>query len=248
MTDSTDNINRLKREIVKASWMAKEGHIASAFSVIDIIYCLYNNLDNFKFILSKGHASLALYAVLADRGFFDVSEMFKFCQIDSMLGGHPDATKIPGVLASTGSLGHGMPMAVGMAMGLKILKNTHRVCVLVGDGESNEGTIWESCLIAATHKLDNLSVIVDYNHSNDRAISLDNIEEKFRAFGMDTMTIDGHNQEDILGALTYHSTKPVCIIANTIKGKGCSLMENNPAWHRKHPSNEELDIIMSELS
>jgi transketolase len=241
-------INRLKHEIVKAAWTAKEGHIASAFSVIDIIYCLYANLNNFKFVLSKGHASLALYAVLADNGFFDISEMSRFCKLDCILSGHPDSTKIPGVLASTGSLGHGLPMAVGMAMGLKIQKSTQRVFVLIGDGESNEGTIWESCLVASHHNLDNLSVILDYNHSTDRAISLGNIDAKFIAFGMDTIIVNGHNQQEILDALQHKSMKPICIIANTIKGKGVSFMENNPAWHHKAPSDQEYAMITKELN
>lgn len=241
-------VNSLKREIVQASWMAKEGHIASAFSVLDIIYCLYNKLSNFKFILSKGHASLALYVVLADKGFFAMSEMTRFCKTGSILSGHPDANKTPGILASTGSLGHGIPMAVGMAMGLKIQNSSQRVFVLIGDGESNEGTIWESCLIASTHKLDNLSIILDYNHSNDRAILLGNVEEKFRAFGMDVLTINGHDHNEIVDALQYTSSKPVCIVANTIKGKGCAIMENNPSWHHKSPSDEEYAAIMNELS
>lgn len=241
------SINTLKQEILKAAWIAKEGHIASAFSVLDIIYCLYHNINNCRFILSKGHASLALYAVLADRGFFDMSEMSKFCKPGSILSGHPDVTKTPGILASTGSLGHGMPMAVGIAMGLKILDSSQRTFVLIGDGESNEGTIWESCLIASAHALNNLSIILDYNHSTDRAMPLGDIEGKFRAFGLDVLTIDGHNQEEILKALRYRSEKPVCVIANTIKGNGCSIMENNPMWHHKAPSDEEYHMIMQEL-
>ena len=159
-------IRELKKVILKASYISKEGHIPSAFSILDILYVLYNQILNInannpidenrdRFILSKGHASLGLYAVLSDRGFIDSEELETFGKFSSRLGGHPDCNKIPGVEASTGSLGHGFPIAVGIAMALKIKKSSSRVFVIVGDGECNEGTIWETALLAVNHNLNN---------------------------------------------------------------------------------------------
>lgn len=253
-------IKRLKREIIEATIKSGEGHIPSAFSIMDILWILYKNImdispENFQeinrdhFILSKGHGSLALYAMLAELNFFDRAELGNFAQFDSILGGHPDCNKIPGVETSTGSLGHGMPMAVGMALGLKIKKFNKRVFVLVGDGECNEGAIWESALLAAHHNLNNLTCIIDYNHSTDRALLLGDLSEKFSAFGWHSRLINGHDHSEIKEALEYKpADKPNVIIANTIKGYGVKMMENNPAWHHKPPTNEELKTIFEDLN
>ncbi|MDO8483129.1 MAG: transketolase [bacterium] len=252
-------INELKRSIVHAAHTAGEGHIASAFSILDILWTLYDKVLRInplspqdptrdRFFLSKGHASLALYSVLAEKRFFDKKKLNTFCGFDSMLGGHPDRNKVPGVEASTGSLGHGLPMAVGAALGLRISNIPSRVFVLIGDGEANEGAIWESSLLAAHHKLNNLSIIVDYNHSTDRALSVGDLAAKFESFGWRTVSVNGHDHEEIRKALTLKpSDKPTAIIAETIKGYGSKTMEGNPAWHHKSPNKEELEIILKEL-
>jgi len=248
----------MKKKIVEAAAIAKEGHIPSAFSVLDILWVLYDRIlkinpkdpkreDRDIFILSKGHASLGLYAVLAEKGFFDNKHLEKFGHYEGFLGGHPDRNKIPGVEASTGSLGHGFPMAVGVALGMKIKKRGNRTFVIIGDGEANEGTIWESAMIAAHHNLSNLTCIVDHNHSTDRALDVGSLIDKFKSFGWATHTMDGHDQEEIYKVLTVKSDKPKAIIADTIKGKGVKMMENNPAWHHKSPTEEEFKEILGEL-
>lgn len=252
-------INKMKRAIVSVAAKAVEGHIASAFSILDILWVLYNlvlridpqNPDKFdrdRFILSKGHACLGHYVVLAEKGFFSKLDFESFCSFDSALGGHPDWNKVQGVEASTGSLGHGFPMAVGVAMALKIQQSPYKVYTLIGDGECNEGTVWESALLAAHHKLKNLCCIVDYNHSTDRALLVGNLEEKFASFGWDSCSIDGHDHDQIHNALTYQpKDRPYVIVANTIKGYGCKRMENNPEWHHKSPSAHEMTEILKEL-
>jgi transketolase len=174
-------INELKKQIVLAAHAAGSGHIPSAFSILDIVWTLYDKIlkPEDRFILSKGHGCLALYAVLVEKGYFPKEQLMTFAKHDSILGGHPDRNKIPGVIASTGSLGHGLPMAVGVALAKKIKKQPGRVFCLVGDGEMNEGSCWEACLLAAHHKLDNLIIFVDYNYSTDRALTLDNLKDKF---------------------------------------------------------------------
>ena len=168
-----------------------------------------------------------------------------FCKFDSLLGGHP-TLKIPAVEASTGSLGHGMPIAVGMAMAKKIQKKDGTVFVLIGDGESNEGTIWESALIASQHKVDNLVCLLDHNKSTDRALKIDDVCEKFRSFGWSVLEIDGHNT-DQLNTIHTTSDKPTFVLCNTIKGKGISMMEGNPEWHHKIPSHEQVSAIMKDI-
>ncbi len=259
MKPDTDIVKRLKREIIEATALTGEGHIPSAFSILDILWILYDKVlnidlrnlnkdDRDHFILSKGHGSLALYAVLSEKGFFGKNELLKFAQFDSILGGHPDSNKVPGVEASTGSLGHGLPMAVGMALGMKIRKINRRVYTLIGDGECNEGSIWESALLASHQHLNNLTCIVDYNHSTDRALLLGNLSDKFSSFGWHTVNIDGHDHKNLQSSLkTMDKQKPVAIIAETIKGKGIRIMENNPAWHHKGPTKDEVVMMLEEL-
>lgn len=253
-------MNKLKQQIIKSVAAVGEGHIPSAFSILDILWVLYNrvlnidpadpkNINRDRFVLSKGHSSVGLYAVLADRGFFDRKALEDFAKFDSFLGGHPDRNKVPGVEASTGSLGHGFPMAVGMALGLKINKNAARVFTLIGDGEANEGTVWESALLAAHHHLDNLYCIVDHNHSTDRALLVDNLVKKFESFGWETIMVDGHDQEAIYKALSSASLfgRPKAIVAATIKGRGIKAMENNASWHHRAPNTAEADQFLLEL-
>ncbi|OGF26079.1 transketolase [Candidatus Falkowbacteria bacterium RIFOXYB2_FULL_47_14] len=255
-----EKIINLKKIIVETAYRSKEGHIPSAFSILDVVWVLYDKIlrvdpsnqedpNRDYFILSKGHASLGLYAVLAEKGYFPFSEFDNFGKFDSILGGHPDRNKIPGVEASTGSLGHGLPISVGIALGFKIQKKSNRVYSIIGDGESNEGTIWESALLASHHNLSNLICVVDHNHSTDRALKICDMSEKFRAFGWNSVVVDGHDHGEILNALTNtHEKKPTAVIAKTIKGEGVKFIENNPAWHHKTPTEEEYEQIIAELN
>lgn len=252
-------IKRLKRIIVDTAYQTGEGHIASSFSILDIMYVLTHKvmhidrehlcaLENDHLVVSKGHASIGLYAVLSDLGFFPQEALAEFGKRDSMLGGHPDRNKVPGVDISTGSLGHGLPNAIGLAYGLKLQKIPAKVYVIVGDGELNEGTMWEAALLASHFKLQNLCCIVDNNHSIERAINLTDIGEKFASFGWQVSTVNGHCHEDLEDVLKREFSAPHVVVADTIKGQGCSMMETNPMlWHHKSPTPEEYQQIMEEL-
>lgn len=248
----------LKRRILRVCSHSKEGHVPSAFSILDLLWVLYGEVLSLNpkkirdpqrdyFVLSKGHGSLGLYAVLAQFGYIDWITFETFGDYNSPLGGHPDSNKIPGVEASTGSLGHGLPFATGIAYAQKISGSSSKVFVLIGDGEANEGTVWESLLIASQQSLKNLKIIVDFNHSTDRAVSLGNLTEKFHAFGFSTETINGHDHFEIKKSLLNFSDRPSVVIAETIKGNGCPTLENNPAWHHKSPSSQELTQLIQEL-
>lgn len=241
------NKNHLIHKIVALAEKSKEGHIPSSLSVLDMMFVIYDKFmgKNDKFILSKGHASLGLYVILDHFNLLNC-DLDDFCEYNSLLGGHP-TLKIPGIEASTGSLGHGMPIGVGMAMAKKIKNEEGRVFVLIGDGEANEGTVWESALLANHHNLDNLCCLLDYNHSTDRAIQFKDIAQQFNSFGWETDIIDGHDHSELCRALSMKSNKPMFIQCNTIKGKGCSFMENNPEWHHKTPNKEQMALIMKEL-
>lgn len=252
-------LNQLRCDILEASARSSEGHIPSAFSILDILFCVYiyeshsriRDLDNvdFDFILSKGHGSLALYAVLSEAGFFEKSWIKDFGSFGSRFGGHPDRNKVPGVIASTGSLGHGLPMAVGIALANRVSDKKQKIIVLIGDGELNEGSNWESLLLASHHNLSNLTVMIDYNHSTDRALELGDLESKLESFGLSTEIIDGHNHVQIVKALEVKDElKPRAIVAKTIKGNGIKEMENNPAWHHTFPSQEKLMDFKKDLS
>ena len=252
-------LKNIRKNIIELCGKAKEGHIPSAFSILDILWVLYDRVMTYdvvnprsecrdRFILSKGHASLGLYAVLNAKGFISDEDFQSFGQFSSILGGHPDRNKVPGVEASTGSLGHGMPMAVGMALALKAKKSSSRVFVLIGDGEANEGNIWESALLAAHHQLGHLTCIFDHNHSTDRALNLGNVGGKFESFGWKVTEIDGHDHVAIEKSFRSHNGDyPHMVVANTIKGYGCLPMENNPAWHHKSPTEQECLELIREL-
>jgi transketolase len=257
--DASANIKQIREKILVISTRAKEGHIPSALSILDLLWCLYDSILKISpfdigrdfFIMSKGHASIGLYSVLAHKGFIEDGALESFAKFNSILGGHPDRNKVPFVEASTGSLGHGMPIAVGVALSKKTNNSGGGVYVLVGDGECNEGSVWESALLASEHQLNNLCCIVDHNHTTDRALSIDSIVDKFTAFGWEVVEIDGHDHCQILNTLGHFTArdnaKPFCIVANTIKGKGIRSMENNPEWHHKTPSAQELAIFLEEI-
>jgi len=253
----------LRRRIVDLVYAGRDGHIPSAFSIVDIISTLYRevlrvdpkNPDWPKrdyFILSKGHGCVALYTVLADRGFLTEEDLATFCRKGGILGEHPDRNKVPGIEASTGSLGHGFPFSVGIAIGLKLRKQSNKVVTLLGDGECHEGSIWESAHLAANHKLSNLTVVVDWNQSGQQLLPLDDIPRKWRAFGFETTVIDGHSESDLLSALQAarlnESDRPSAVIAKTTKGKGVPIMEGHGPWHHKVPSEDEYKQIMQVLS
>lgn len=218
----------------------------SSLSILDIVWEVYDSKvvdrrGNSKFVLSKGHGCLALYVTLAEQGYFPESWLSDFASAGSRLGGHPDRTLVPGIEASTGSLGHGFPFAVGLAYSQKIGLSGSRTFVLIGDGEANEGSVWEAALVASHHKLSNLTCIIDDNKSSTRALNLGDIGRKFSAFDWDVTKIDGHDSQQIIGALQTVSDRPHAVIASTTKGKGIPEMEDNPAWH--HAKLSEGDFL-----
>ena len=256
----------VRRGIVEQVYKAGSGHPGGSLSIADIMTVLYFNElnideknpkweDRDRVVLSKGHCVPALYSALANRGFFDVSELTGFREIESNLQGHPDMTKVPGVDMSTGSLGQGLSAAVGMAIAGKLDKKDYRVYCLLGDGEIEEGQVWEAAMAASKYKLDNLCVIVDNNNLQidgtiEEVMSSYPIDEKFKSFGFQIINIDGHNIKEIMSAFEVAKNvknMPVCIIAKTIKGKGVSYMENKVEWHGKAPNEEQYKIAMEEL-
>jgi transketolase len=249
-----ENLKELRKTILQAAYHAQEGHIPSAYSILDIIWVLYDQVLNTnnhdRFLLSKGQGCLALYAVLVKKGFGSRDDLVNhYCEYESKYGGHPDRNKSKEIEVSTGSLGHGLPIATGIALSNKDSNSRSRVFCLIGDGEANEGSIWEAALLAANHNLNNLICIVDYNHSTDRALNMQSIIDKFKAFGWNTLEINGHNHKEIKKALTSSSTQsPTCIVANTIKGYGCKSIENNPAWHHRSPTQSEYQQFIEEIN
>ena len=243
----------LRRKILEVSHKAKSGHIASAFSIVEIVDLLFKKVlnDEDQFILSKGHGSLALYAVLWNNGIITDTDFNSFCEYNSILGGHPDRNKVPKVAASTGSLGHGFPIAAGIAFSMKTLGKNGKVYCIVGDGECNEGSIWETALLADNLKLDNLICIVDNNGSQVRSIPTNNIIEKFKSFGFKTIHVtNGHDVECIERAIneSKNFSIPTCIICDTIKGYGVKDIENDMfSWHHRSPNNTELESFISEI-
>lgn len=257
---------QLRTQIVRVLEASGRGHIGSAFSLVEILRVLYDDVLNYdaknpnwagrdRFILSKGHGCLALYAVLAEKGFFPESELWDTGKPTAMLGGHPE-TKIPGVEVSTGSLGHGLPFGIGFALNARYEKSDHRVFVVIGDGESNEGSVWEAALSAGKHRLSNLTVLVDYNKYQSYASTfevqdLEPLADKWRSFGFAPTEVNGHNVDELQEALSnlpIEQDRPSVIICHTVKGKGVSVIENNMEWHHKNRvSEEEINILMSEL-
>jgi transketolase len=253
---------------LEAIHSANSGHVGGAFSAIDILSVLFfetlNNIDpknpknpdRDRFVMSKGHGTAAFYPVLALRGFFPVEDLKTFRHIDSYLSGHVEMNHVPGVDMSAGSLGQGLSAAVGMALAGKIDKKNYRVYALMGDGEIQEGQIWEAAMSAGKYKLDNLIGIVDYNGLQiDGTVSeimpLEPLADKWSAFGWKTFTVDGHDYEKLAELFETAKTvkgQPVMVIAKTVKGKGVSFMENNVKWHGHTPNEEQFKIAMDELT
>lgn len=256
--------NELRRMIVEMVCRGRDGHIPSAFSIVDIVELLYRQylrVDSTQpewperdyFILSKGHGCLALYVVLHKKGFLGDLDLEMFCQPGGILGEHPDCTKVPGVEASTGSLGHGFPYAVGIALGLRIQgKTANKIFVLVGDGECHEGTIWEAANVANNLQLGNLCVVVDWNGSAAQLMPRDDLAAKWAAFGWNVHLVDGHSEAMLRCALDTVEFKPLgkptVILARTVKGKGVPMIEGHGVWHHRVPTSEEMVQIMEALT
>ena len=258
--------NVIRKDIVSMICKSKSGHPGGSLSAVEILTALYFDQMNIdptnpkmedrdRFVLSKGHAAPALYATLSERGYFDKEELNHLRQIGSMLQGHPDMKKIPGVEMSTGSLGQGFSVACGMAMAAKLDNAPWNVYALLGDGEVQAGIIWEAAMSAAHYKLDNMIAFLDYNGLQidgdvESVMNINPIEDKFKTFGWNVITIDGHDFDQIFAALDMAKDtvdKPTMIIAKTIKGKGVSFMENQASWHGSAPSEEQLQQALSEL-
>lgn len=256
----------IRKGIIEEVYSGKSGHPGGSLSIADIMTVLYfyemnvepqnpkdENRD--RLVLSKGHCAPALYSTLANRGFFDVEELQTLRKIESRLQGHPDMNKIPGVDMTTGSLGQGLSAANGMAIAGKLDKKDYRVYCIMGDGEIEEGQVWEAAMASNKYKLDNLCVIVDNNNLQidgtiEEVMSSYPIDEKFKSFGFQVINIDGHNYQEIIDAFDVARNikgKPVCIIAKTVKGKGVSFMENKVEWHGKAPNEEQYMQALKEL-
>lgn len=251
---------KIRKNIIEISHHSGHGHIPTSFSIIESLCAVYNQMCHDSsnpddptrdiFILSKGHASLGFYCVLAEYGYFSIEEVYGFGAYDQKFGCHPDRLKVSGAEASTGSLGHGISLAAGMALAMKIKGQQRRAFTLIGDGESNEGTVWETLMVAACNNLDNLTVIFDANNSQIRCMPVSDPLAKFRAFGCDAIEVDGHDLVALEAAIEMPSDKPKVIVANTVKGYGCkSFTEGDGmfAWHRRSPSGEEREQLLGEL-
>jgi transketolase len=257
---------KIRVDIIEMLEASQSGHPGGSLSAVEILTALYfkemnidpanpKSEDRDRFVLSKGHGTPVLYGTLAERGFFPKEELKNFRKLGSMLQGHPDMKEIPGVDMTTGSLGQGLAAANGMALAGKLNNKDYRVYAVIGDGECQEGLIWEAAMLSAHYKLDNITVFLDYNGlqidgPNKEIMNIDPIDEKFKAFGWNVLTIDGHSIDEIIksiGEAKETKDKPTIIIAKTSKGKGISFMENQVGWHGKAPSAEEAQKALEEL-
>lgn len=248
----------LRRKVVEILRHSRRGHVGSTFSALEIMRVLYDrvlridpaqpeHMDRDRCILSKGHGCLAQYVMLAEKGFFPEHHLASFCKLDSILGGHPDRRKVPGVEACTGSLGHGLSIGVGFALSARYDRRPTRTYVVLGDGECNEGSIWEAALCAAKHRLSTLTAIVDYNkHQSYDAtavvLELEPFADKWRSFGFAVEEVDGHDVEaltSLFARLPLDPAKPTAVICHTVKGRGCDFAENNLEWHHKSGINDD---------
>jgi transketolase len=257
---------RVRKHIIEMLYQAKSGHPGGSLSAVDALVALYfvhmrhnpknpRDPDRDRFILSKGHAAPALYAVLSECGYFKVDELHNLRKVDCILQGHPVCTRTPGVEASTGSLGHGLSFANGVAIAGKLDKKDYKVYVMLGDGETGEGQVWEAAAVASHYKLDNITAMIDRNFlqidgNTEDVLRLESVKDRWEAFGWNTIETDGHNIRKILKALKQADEvkkKPTVIILNTTKGKGVSFMENNVDFHGVPPNELERNIAIKEL-
>jgi transketolase len=256
----------IRRRIVHVLARGGRGHVGTSLSIVEILRVLFDRVLRYdpkypawperdRFILSKGHGCITLYVMLQEKGFFAEEELWKFCKFDGILGGHPDP-KCPGVEVSTGSLGHGLPIAVGMAVAAKRKNAKHRVFAVLGDGECNEGSVWEAALSASKHNLDNLVVLIDYNKhqsygSTREVLDLEPFADKWTSFGFATREVDGHSVtalEKALEGTPHRPGRPTAIVCHTVKGKGIPYAENNLNWHHKNSFKEgEVDQMLKAI-
>lgn len=258
---------QVRINILKMAISGGGAHIAPSYSAVEILTTLYHSIlhvdpkkphapDRDRFILSKGHASAAIYAVLAEFAFLDHSQLKTYCQPGSNLGGHPEMHLVPGIEVSTGALGHGLSLGAGMAYAAQLDQKEYRVFVLMGDGECQEGSVWEAAAFISHHQLTNLTAIIDYNKLQaldhiQNILGLEPMADKWRAFGWEVKEVDGHHCETLKQTflqVPFSPHKPGLIIAHTIKGKGLSFMENTPIWHYRMPNPEEMKIVYKELA
>ena len=249
----------LRRLVVRTLAGGARGHVGSTLSLIEIMRVLYDDVLRYRpaqpdwperdrMILSKGHGCIALYVMLADKGFFPLDTLDTFCRRDSILGGHPEAGKVPGVEASTGALGHGLSIGLGMALGVRMQKRDSRVIVVLGDGEIDEGSVWEAAMCAGKHRLSNLTAVIDYNKvqsagSTREIQDLEPLVDKWRAFNFATVEVDGHDVEALRAVfqrLPLVQDRPTAVICHTVKGKGIGFAENDANWHHKSKINKDL--------
>ena len=250
---------KIRKSILAISRESGHGHIPTCFSVVEILYAVYSTIKHNPkvpswdqrdiFVLSKGHAALAHYVVLAEFGYFDIEPVYSFGSFMSDYGCHADRLKVPGIEASTGSLGHGIGLAVGIALAFKIKNNSRKVYTLIGDGESNEGSVWEAIMVATNLNLNNFTIIYDNNMSHSRGLQIHNPAERFKAFGCEVSQFDGHNIEVLKSEIIKQQDKVKVIIADTKKGFGCqTLVDNQYQWHRKSPTDSEFNVLIKELN
>lgn len=245
---------KLRRRILEIAHLSGEGHVPSSFSIVEMLLGCFQEF-NFghagadKFVLSKGHAALGLYVCLEEFGEVSKSELDRFCLPGSKFGGHPDSTLSPAIHASTGSLGHGLPMSVGMAYANVVDQNEGKIVVMLGDGECNEGSVWEAALLASSFGLQNIIALIDFNLSGERALALGDLRSKWEAFGWNSIECDGHDPEGIRAGLRLlrESKSPGVLVCKTIKGYGINEMENNPAWHHSGITSNNLAAFSEEL-
>ncbi|MFC7528296.1 transketolase [Actinoplanes sp. GCM10030250] len=266
-TDSGSTARAVRAHVLRMTSSGRSSHVGSALSCADLLAVLYTGVldvdpahpqwpDRDRFVMSKGHAGAALYAVLAERGFFDQAVLHRHYQNGSYLSGHVSHVGIPGVEFSTGSLGHGLPVGAGLAWRARQTGRSWRTYVLLGDGECDEGSVWEAAMFAGHHELSNLIAIVDHNNMQslgtcEETLRLEPFADKWRAFGWDVAEVDGHDHAALTGALRVPRgaapSRPRCVLARTTKGKGVSFMEDRVLWHYRPPSPEELDRALAEV-
>lgn len=253
----SDDCRRIRRAIVEASHASGHGHIPSCFSVVESLYAIYSVMrhdparpdwpERDLFVLSKGHASLGLYGVLSHLGYFPPEQMRGFGGASSNLGCHPHHPKVPGIEASTGSLGHGIGLAVGMALAQKMRGSARKVYTLVGDGEANEGSVWEAVMVACNLNLDMLTIVYDHNRSQGRSLQIARPGAVFAAHGCAVHEVDGHDVDALRAALLSPQTTVKVVVAHTNKGHGAATLSDYFAWHRRSPNAEELAMILEEI-
>ena len=251
-------LSKMRYRICELVSKSNEGHLLSSLSALDTIFAIYSfvlrkseKLSDYpfkdKFILSKGHAALGLYVALEEIGLIKKQDLDNFCQSGSNFGGHPDATKLNLALASTGSLGHGLPICVGLAYSEKLQKSNSRIFCLIGDGESMEGTLWESINLVKSLGLSNITLMVDFNNSHHMAANPLQLSQTFKSFGWNVSQVNGHNIEEISRVLNSHSDTLHLVILNTIRGYGIPLIQGKAEWHHRTPTSEDLLLIKNEI-